>query len=83
MKKFWEDAYFQGYMSTFFPYPAEEEDDPWEDTRIAYKEVGFALWEALYTGVSELEQQTRGTENEQAARDFGKSVKEAYRQRTV
>lgn len=83
MKKLRENAYLQGYMSTFFPYPEGEEDNPWEDTRIAYREVGFALWEALYIGSSELEQQTRGTKNQQAAQDLGKSVREAYRQRTA
>ena len=83
MRKLQEDAYFQGYMTTFSPYPAGDEDDPWEDIRIAYEEVGSALWEALHTGVSELEEQTRGTKNEQAAQDLGKSVREAYRKRTA
>ena len=83
MKKLQEDAYFQGYMATFSPYPAGDEDDPWEDIRIAYEEVGSALWEALHIGVSELEEQTQGTKNEQAAQDLGKSVREAYRKRTV
>lgn len=86
-KRKWEslrkNAYFQGYMDTFFLYPEEEEDDPWEDTRAAYKEVGFALWEALHAGVFELEQQAQGTKDEQAARDLGKSIREAYQKLTV
>lgn len=78
-----KNAYFQGYMDTFFLYPVGEEGDPWEDTRIAYEEVGLAFWEALHTGIFELEQQTRGTKDERAARNLGKSVREAYQQLTV
>ena len=75
MKTLRRNACLQGYVPAFSLYPTGGGDDPWEDTRIAYEEVDYALWQARHDGVPELEKYTRGTENERPAQEFGKSIR--------
>ena len=75
MKTLRRNAYLRGYVPAFSLYPTGGGDDPWKDTRIAYEEVEYALWQALHDGVPELEKYTRGTENERPAQEFGKSIR--------
>ena len=70
-------AYLQGYMHAFSLYPTGEKDDPWEDTRSAYGEIGSALWRAFLDEVLDLERYAaQGVADERVARRIGKSVKE-------
>ena len=75
MKTLRKNAYLRGYVHAFSLYPTGGGDDPWKDTRIAYEEVDYALWQALHDGVPDLEKYTRGTENERPAQEFGKSIR--------
>ncbi len=58
INKLRNNPYLQGYMDAFALHPVGERDDPWEDVRIAYEEVGCALWDALLDLTPVLEQQT-------------------------
>ena len=77
MKAFRGSAYLQGCMRAFCLYPTGENDDPWEDTRNAYEEVGSALWCAFLDEVLDLERYVaQGVADERTAREIGKSVRE-------
>ena len=81
MKTLRRNAYLQGYMHAFSLYPTGENDDPWEDTRNAYGEIGSALWCAFLDEVLDLERHiAQGVADEQTAREIRKSVKEVCRQ---
>ena len=75
MKKLLRNVYLRGYMDAFSLYPTGENDDPWEDIRLAYEEVGFDLWCSFLEEIPELEKHTRGTENERKAQELAKSVR--------
>lgn len=79
MKTLRRNAYLQGYARAFSLYPTGWGDDPWEDTRIAYSEVGYALWQALHDGVVDLEQFTKGTKDERTAQELGRLIRKTYR----
>lgn len=66
-------------MRAFSLYPTGKNDDPWEDARIAYEEVGSALWGAFLDEVDDLERQAQGVADERKAREIGKSVREFCR----
>ena len=72
------NSYLRGYMNAFSLYPVGEKDDPWDDVRLAFQEVGDALWGAMLDYTPILEQRTRGTAKEQAARKLGATVRKEY-----
>ena len=79
MKNLRRNAYLQGYMRAFSLYPTGKNDDPWQDVRTAYEEVGLALWGAFRDEVLDLDRRVAQgvVADERAAREIGKSVKEA------
>ena len=71
------NPYMQGYMSAFALFPDSDEADPWEDIRLAYREVGDSLRQALRDDLPRLEQETRGTQNERAARELARNIRQS------
>ena len=83
MKALRENSYLRGYMHAFSIFPTGKNDDPWENIRVAYDEVGAALWHVLLDWTPVLEEKTRGTKNEQKARELGRKTQESYEQLAI
>ena len=83
MKALRENPYLRGYMHAFSIFPTGKNDDVWENIHTAYDEVGSALWDVLVDWTPVLEEQTRGTKNEQKARELGRKTREACEQLAI